>query len=193
MNEIHFMGGEYFSYVVGLAKPLRSCLYGRDDRYLRRIRYRPNDAEILNHKWSRAMAVEWMDCPDCDDGLDYINPTHVCCVCNGDCKIPVDMSEKGMIAAGLGHRISKIQQSPKERRSMEECSTCSQEMTDGVSCVVEKFPDGSMPLKNTEDPCHDCAAPVGGFHHPGCDTERCPKCEGQAISCGCFESEMETS
>lgn len=33
--------------------------------------------------------------------------------------------------------------------------------------------------------CHDCAAPHGTPHHPGCDTERCPRCLGQAISCGC--------
>jgi hypothetical protein len=28
---------------------------------------------------------------------------------------------------------------------------------------------------------------VGGFHHPGCDTEECPKCHGQLISCGCLD------
>jgi hypothetical protein len=33
--------------------------------------------------------------------------------------------------------------------------------------------------------CRDCATPQGGLHHPGCDTERCPRCLGQAISCGC--------
>jgi hypothetical protein len=33
--------------------------------------------------------------------------------------------------------------------------------------------------------CHDCAAPAGGLHHPGCDAERRPRCLGQAIGCGC--------
>jgi hypothetical protein len=33
--------------------------------------------------------------------------------------------------------------------------------------------------------CRDCATPQGALHHPGCDTERCPRCLGQAISCGC--------
>jgi hypothetical protein len=35
--------------------------------------------------------------------------------------------------------------------------------------------------------CHDCGVDVGGFHHPGCDTEKCPKCSGQLIGCGCLD------
>lgn len=34
--------------------------------------------------------------------------------------------------------------------------------------------------------CHDCNAKVGEHHKSGCDTERCPKCGGQLISCDCF-------
>lgn len=26
------------------------------------------------------------------------------------------------------------------------------------------------------DRCHDCRVKIGGFHHPGCDVERCPVC-----------------
>ena len=36
-----------------------------------------------------------------------------------------------------------------------------------------------------ESPCHDCNTPLGGYHHPGCDNERCPICGGQLISCDC--------
>jgi hypothetical protein len=36
--------------------------------------------------------------------------------------------------------------------------------------------------------CHDCHCAVGKFHHPGCDMEQCPKCQGQLIVCGCTEA-----
>ncbi len=36
--------------------------------------------------------------------------------------------------------------------------------------------------------CHDCGVRLGGFHHPGCDNEECPKCHRQLLSCGCLHS-----
>lgn len=39
------------------------------------------------------------------------------------------------------------------------------------------------------DKCRDCGIRPGGFHHPGCDSERCPRCGGQLISCGCLDEE----
>lgn len=36
-------------------------------------------------------------------------------------------------------------------------------------------------------PCHDCGAQPGEYHVPTCDMERCPRCRGQVITCGCVE------
>ncbi len=36
-------------------------------------------------------------------------------------------------------------------------------------------------------PCRDCAVIKGQFHVPGCDFERCPVCDGQAMGCDCRE------
>lgn len=68
------------------------------------------------------------------------------------------------------------------------CKVCRQEMMDGVSCVstandwprVDKVSDEWMPAGKAN--CPDCNAPVGGYHHPGCDVERCEH-GNQAISC----------
>lgn len=74
-------------------------------------------------------------------------------------------------------------------------------MQDRVGCTVETFddfPDGETRRRirygdeggvwaTASDPCHDCYAPKGQLHHPGCDVERCPLCGDQAISCECTE------
>ena len=78
------------------------------------------------------------------------------------------------------------------------CEWCKQEMKTADTCpgnLTVEFPDGSKIESDTyhfEEPtgrCHDCGIKHGGFHHPGCDVERCPRCGGQLISCGCLDEE----
>ncbi len=83
---------------------------------------------------------------------------------------------------------------------MAKCEFCDQEMLDETTedCTenrVVKFPDGSVLPSVPYNPeyggakqrCHDCNIARGGYHHPGCDMEQCPKCGGQLISCGCLD------
>jgi hypothetical protein len=84
---------------------------------------------------------------------------------------------------------------------MAKCTWCNKEMGDDsiVSCEgnsIVKFPDGgslsAIPYEVDDgERCFDCNVARGGFHHPGCDQERCPKCGGQLISCGCLDEEFE--
>ena len=79
------------------------------------------------------------------------------------------------------------------------CEACGQEMYDHVGCTVTRitYSDGVCERVRVGDErprrhlkgeiCGDCAAPSGQFHHPGCDEERCPRCEEQLIMCGCGE------
>jgi hypothetical protein len=46
------------------------------------------------------------------------------------------------------------------------------------------------PFGECEDRCGDCSVMRGQLHALGCDSERCPICGGQLLSCEC-ESEWE--
>jgi len=59
------------------------------------------------------------------------------------------------------------------------------------SCTFGGFvmSDGTMVIRDIahfDEPsgrCHDCNIKHGGYHHHGCDVERCPICGQQLISC----------
>jgi hypothetical protein len=77
---------------------------------------------------------------------------------------------------------------------MAKCDWCKQEMTENnETCFENKtvdYPDGEkLPSIASDEDCHDCNIKAGGKHHPGCDMERCPKCRGQLISCGCLDED----
>jgi hypothetical protein len=83
---------------------------------------------------------------------------------------------------------------------MAKCRDCKKEMLKVTSCdkpmlIICKDGEECETLKrdtayfDVNSHCHDCDIEnkVGNLHHFGCDMERCPKCGGQLISCGCFE------
>jgi hypothetical protein len=86
------------------------------------------------------------------------------------------------------------------------CRLCGQEMNDAESCAEKRIQadgeilepvrmgneeitgkDGERISVPTDDDgrCADCGVKAGGTHHPRCDWERCPKCNGQVLSCEC--------
>lgn len=75
------------------------------------------------------------------------------------------------------------------------CNICDKEMEQGGACsgALIEFPDGQKlaPLVyvGPGHNCHDCGVRVLQPHHSGCDMERCPRCGGQLISCGCLSGE----
>ena len=75
------------------------------------------------------------------------------------------------------------------------CSWCLQEMMTATSCAVEALhrdgvwivmiPHGKMRGNvATGSLCSDCGVVPGGWHHPGCDMQRCPLCRRQMTRCG---------
>jgi len=57
---------------------------------------------------------------------------------------------------------------------------CSTAISDGMIYDAVPFTEGKPDAR-----CPDCGVAIGGFHHSGCEQERCPKCDGQLISCRC--------
>ena len=75
------------------------------------------------------------------------------------------------------------------------CKICKQDMLKAKGCrpsrfycegkVYERIKVGDIDDFVDADRCGDCSAKAGGYHHSGCDCERCPVCGGQLLSCDC--------
>jgi hypothetical protein len=87
---------------------------------------------------------------------------------------------------------------------MAHCGFCGQHPASADACpgnAQVSYPDGthrrSVPYTDREtDPfqrsrarCPGCNVRWGEYHHPGCDQERCPRCGGQLLLCGCTEAQ----
>jgi hypothetical protein len=84
------------------------------------------------------------------------------------------------------------------------CAYCLGDVLGGRLMTCENhryvhFPDGESLLSIPFMPenilngltCPDCKVRIGGFHHPGCMYETCPRCEGRLVECGCTESHRD--
>jgi hypothetical protein len=75
------------------------------------------------------------------------------------------------------------------------CRHCNQNMTVAASCVPLSFvvdgdyvpalrygmEEGHRAWNLSGERCHDCGVAIGGYHHPGCDVERHPITNEQAM------------
>ncbi len=84
---------------------------------------------------------------------------------------------------------------------MPSCTHCGREMRTAASCdntpwILQGRAYAPIPYGEEHRSrggyqwyrCSDCGVARGGFHHPACDIEECPRCHQQLIACGCADT-----
>lgn len=85
-------------------------------------------------------------------------------------------------------------------RTIDRCFDCRRDANDTHSCTTTTitFPDGSEreaiqygaePDRSPSEHCPGCGVSSGGFHHPFCPVEACPRCEGRLATCSCLDGD----
>jgi hypothetical protein len=87
-----------------------------------------------------------------------------------------------------------------EQRAIERCFDCRHDTATARSCTTATiaFPDGTTrkAVRYGEradapvaDRCPRCRVRAGGYHHPFCPVETCPRCEGRLAACRCLDAD----
>lgn len=76
------------------------------------------------------------------------------------------------------------------------CTVCNEDLPSEFGCTAMLVQlagrDYPVKLHVGDAPCAECGAPVDGAHHSECPLERCPRCGGYLVDCGCTGKTTET-
>lgn len=89
---------------------------------------------------------------------------------------------------------------PVRNGAIGRCFDCRRDGDTARSCTTTTitFPDGTVraAIRYGEgadgapaDRCLDCGVSIGGYHHPFCSVEPCPRCGGRLAACSCLDSD----
>lgn len=102
---------------------------------------------------------------------------------------------------GVGERTERdVDRRPGGRGTVDRCFDCHRERDTARSCTTTTitFPDGTVRAairygerseETPADRCPGCGVFVGGYHHPFCPIETCPRCGGRLAACSCLDSD----
>ena len=85
-------------------------------------------------------------------------------------------------------------------RPIEQCAYCGRSEPTGEGCTTDTitFPDGVIEEAiaygeergtQSAERCPGCGVSQGGYHHPFCPEEECPRCGRGLMRCGCLDTD----